>query len=1185
MLRKYIIKFPFLVDALLVQNSDWMYLYILREVASDVKVMSYEVEYTKGDDEDFSCGLLLRDIEEISKALYLHKGQRKTFNSSYDHGQHVVARTSISEFKSNVITQDSSQKDKKSSKWNWKPLKALTHIRNHRFNCCFFLHVHAIEGLPPNFNNLNLCLAWKRKGDMFRTRPAKVCLGMAEFEETLMYRCTVYGSKSGAHNSAKYEPKLFLLHASVVEAPELDIGNHWIDLTRLLPLTIEELERDKNSSGKWTTSFKLTGKAEGGMLNVSFGFSILDGNSFEPGYFVKVPDILEEGGLNHYANFDRSTKTSQLNNLGRVPRISTEVSYHDSLSGNVKFIEEVFLEQGSELSQSITLLHRNLDEGKMGNVLESPKLKSDLLSDSASGETRQDPNDTEFDVIDQGIEVSLKDQMRIEKCGSRRFDYSAIETIDVAEIFKGEEAAFGDYVEWDSKLDINNHDERECAVDDPDENGTSTSITEPVFEELDSAFYHMLTTKPAELESMLTVGEYHDQEKYMKSKSSYKAERATKSLSLNDVAESIENDFLNMLSVDQKQDHIVCESGHDLPTDLQKLFEEDTLACGEPILDTDLLTEQKSVCFTDSSNREVASEDDFDFSCAIQAVDSNYDSANQSFSSKRNAKMLENSETEALMEEWGLNEKAFEYSPRASSGGFGSPVYLPAEEPLKLPSIEEGIGSIIWTKDGSCLRSINPLLFRNTNNGARLIVQVSAPVVLPSVMGFTIMEVLQCWAAGGAERMCNEINELMPLDDVTGKTMQQVLSETESGPDAFNRYENARNRYVGATLSINFISNILILNHAYLFCFPFSCSQKNYRCTLQRKFDVHVESSAEEKPVECLPFAPSSDSLYSCSNSEQIDSDYVSFKDLVPMAITNIESLLVEGLKIQSGIPNQEAPSSIRIKLADNSDSFGKVAELACNLGAERASCFQVPDIDELVKYTMSLKEWMSLDSGEFHVEDDPDENMMKVFSAHCAKPIKLGGKPTREDETIKQLGRRCGILSNNFRMGLKVQLRDPLRNYEMVGSSMLALIQVDRVYPAPQTGDGLNEHMILEGMDFGQNKRTAYEPLFKVSEAHLAGLNVKHGDKHVWGTSRQQQSGSRWLHSSGMTKPNKNLFSNSNAVIKSSTGFMRKAWAGDVLWSISSPTQGEAASWDEQVALNVHLRNPDIIFPTESVK
>ncbi|KAL3645995.1 hypothetical protein CASFOL_011175 [Castilleja foliolosa] len=846
--------------------------------------MSSEPESMEREDEDLSCGLLLRDIDEISKALYLHETPRKPFNSlDFD----VAAKSSISRSKSTSLTiQDISSKNKKASLWNWKPLKALAHLRNHLFNCCFFLHVHTIEALPTHLNDLSLCVAWKRKNDISRTRPAQARSGTAEFEETLMHRCTIYGSRSGAHGLTKYEPKIFSLRVSVVgPSSELEITDHQIDLSRLLPVTMEELldvDNKKGSSGKWTTNFKLTTQAKGAMLKVSLGFSILNGNSFDPGCFVKVPDV---------------------NNLGSVQRISTD--------------------EESELSHSVTLLSQKLDENKMGNVMDF-----DRSPEFAGGKNCYDFGDTNFQVIEQGIEKS-----------------GAIETIDAAEIFDGDGTAFDDefVVESNSKP-THDHEEHEYAADE-------------------------------EYFSMLDLNNYHEQENHIEPTSE-------KSLiSLDDVSESIENEFLNMLSIDQSRDD---------------------------------------------------DDDDYGLSIPIKAVEKNHDNLNQLLRSRRNANALENLETEALMQEWCLTEKAFQYSPPASSGGFGSPIYIPADEPLKLPSIEEGVGPIVRMKDGGFLRSMSPFLFANANNGARLVVQVSAPVVLPSAMGFTVMDLLRYWACEGVKKMCMQVNNLMPLEDVTGKMMWEVLLESDSGSNGFNR---------GAVQS-----------------------------------------------------------------SESIESDYVSFEDLVPLAITNIEGLLVQGLKIQSDMPDQDAP-----------------------LSSESASSLHVAaNFDELIKHSLSLDEWIRLDSDEFHVQDEADD----------------------------------GISVKSFRMGLKVQLRDPFRNYEMVGPSMLALIQVDRIY---------------------ENK--THGPLFKVSEAHLTGLNVANGDnKMVWGTSRQQQSGSRWLFSSGMAKSsNKKFILNSNAVMKSSkNGLWRKAGAtepGDVLWSISLPNRGEVATWDERAALNVHVRNPDIIF------
>ncbi|CAA2970992.1 Hypothetical predicted protein [Olea europaea subsp. europaea] len=95
--------------------------------------------------------------------------------------------------------------------------------------------------------------------------------------------------------------------------------------------------------------------------------------------------------------------------------------------------------------------------------------------------------------------------------------------------------------------------------------------------------------------------------------------------------------------------------------------------------------------------------------------------------------------------------------------------------------------------------------------------QVSDPVLLPAAMGFSIMEILQCWASEGVEKMSPLAKELMPMEDITGKTIQEVHS---------------------------------------------------------------------------VP-------LGSCSNCMEIESDYVFYENLVDFTITNIETLLIEGLKIQ----------------------------------------------------------------------------------------------------------------------------------------------------------------------------------------------------------------------------------------------------------------------------------------------
>ncbi|KAK7267013.1 hypothetical protein RIF29_19677 [Crotalaria pallida] len=169
---------------------------------------------------------LSRDVETISEALYKDKISIRNLTSLTIPRSKSTEKFSLPDPKSKpkASKEDKLVKDKKSI-WNWKPLKALSINRGgRRFNCCFSLHVHLIEGLPSSLDDASLCVYWKRHDEVMVTPPAKVIQSVAEFEAMLTCTCSIYGSRSGHHNSAKYEAKHFLLYASMVGAPELDLG-------------------------------------------------------------------------------------------------------------------------------------------------------------------------------------------------------------------------------------------------------------------------------------------------------------------------------------------------------------------------------------------------------------------------------------------------------------------------------------------------------------------------------------------------------------------------------------------------------------------------------------------------------------------------------------------------------------------------------------------------------------------------------------------------------------------------------------------------------------------------------------------------------------------------------------------------------------------------------------------------
>ena len=98
----------------------------------------------------------------MNKALYLDRNSSRSSIPSANSRSKFTGKPQLPDPKSKSKASgdnnsENVQKDKKSI-WNWRPLRALSHIRNKRFNCSFYLQVHLIEGLPPSFDDASLAV-------------------------------------------------------------------------------------------------------------------------------------------------------------------------------------------------------------------------------------------------------------------------------------------------------------------------------------------------------------------------------------------------------------------------------------------------------------------------------------------------------------------------------------------------------------------------------------------------------------------------------------------------------------------------------------------------------------------------------------------------------------------------------------------------------------------------------------------------------------------------------------------------------------------------------------------------------------------------------------------------------------------------------------------------------------------
>ncbi|KAE8720423.1 myosin-Vb-like [Hibiscus syriacus] len=1080
-------------------------------------MMLSKVEARKKSGEDSVNRKLLNEIEVISKALYLDKNPPRTSLSALNTWSKPGGKTRLPEPKSKPknSNEDPSRKDNKSI-WNWKLLKAFSNVRNRRFDCCFSLHVHSIEDLPVCFNGLSLCVLWKRRDGGLMTRPAKVFDGTAEFEEKMAHTCSIYGSKSGPHHSAKYEAKHFLLYASLFGTPDLDLGKHRLDLTRLLPLTLQELEEEK-SSGKWTTSFKLSGKAKGATMNVSFGYVIIGDNRVPLGEKQVKQNMGKE-----VARFGHSDQQGRMRRFESLPSLVDLKSFGSShLVEEIKDLHEVLPVSKSELDDT-RRLDQKFDDVKSDVQFEPIKPPSYFGSETSKEDIEKGTEDNDFSVVEKGIELSSEEQ--------------AISTAESSQVVETKPGTGEDHEECshfhasDEASSSNQSDV--LVVQDCNSEEVDQGSKESLMRELELALDGVTN-----LETALDSPDPEDPEDYMENKANYKTSRKAKSLDLDEVTESV--------AIARER--------------LLRQFEEDALASGFSLLDFDMA---KGEDFDTSTSCWGNLTDDL--SLAIQDVEQEHQMANNQ-SNKTRAKMLEDLETEALMREWGLNDKTFQHSPPDSSGGFGSPVHFPPEEPLEFPPLGEELGPFLQTKNGGFLRSMNPLLFNNAKNGGNLIMQVSNPVVVPAETGSGIMDILQQLASVGIEKLSMQANKLMPLEDLTGKTMEQVAWETAPTLEGPER-----------------------------------------QCLLQNGFEVGQDMSSGQKKVKRGSTLLSSNKRSSTSVNE-MGSDYVSLEDLAPLAMDKIEALSMEGLRIQSGMSDEDAPANISAQsIGEISTLQGKGFDVSGSLGLDGTGGLQLldienngDDVDGLMSLSLTLDEWMRLDSGDIYDEGQISERTSKVLAAHHATSLDLICRGSKGE---KRRGRKCGLLGNNFTVALMVQLHDPIRNYEPVGAPMLALIQVERVFVPPkpkiyrtvsasrnnnqENDESTMNKEVKEDEIKEESASQEFEiPQFRITEVHVAGLKTEPGKMKLWGTKTQQQSGSRWLLANGMGKSNKHPLLKSKAPSKSSTPSTTNVQPGDTLWSISSRIHGTRAKWKEQAALNPHIRNPNIIFPNETIR
>lgn len=275
------------------------------------------------------------------------------------------------------------------------------------------------------------------------------------------------------------------------------------------------------------------------------------------------------------------------------------------------------------------------------------------------------------------------------------------------------------------------------------------------------------------------------------------------SVDLDDEVDLVAGEFLDMLDFGLSPGGSNSEGEPDSPrARLLKQFQQDTLFGGEVDfrLDNSVPSERGKLFGTTEERypgglhstirgEEVArsydSEDGLQMASIMEAAELELQKAAQSARSKSRAKELEDEETQALMQSWGLSETSFHDSRSKSKDGLGNPVFGP-----HLPPLGKGLGSVLYLEDGGSLRSMSPSHLSKNKASGSLVMQSSKPVVVPSAMGSSAVDILRHLASLGPETLAKQAMAAMPLEDITGKVADEVITMGSSTPHASGQRGN-----------------------------------------------------------------------------------------------------------------------------------------------------------------------------------------------------------------------------------------------------------------------------------------------------------------------------------------------------------------------------------------------------------
>ncbi|MED6120249.1 hypothetical protein PIB30_019232 [Stylosanthes scabra] len=210
------------------------------------------------------------------------------------------------------------------------------------------------------------------------------------------------------------------------------------------------------------------------------------------------------------------------------------------------------------------------------------------------------------------------------------------------------------------------------------------------------------------------------------------------------------------------------------------------------------------------------------------------------------------------------------------------------ESKVYLPHLGKGLGCVIQTKEGGYLASMNPLdSVVARNDTPKLAMQMSKPFVLQSHQSSMGLELFQKLVGNGIEDFSSEVFSLMPIDEMIGKSAEQVAFEGIA-----SAIIQGRNKEGASSSAARIVSALNSMANAM--------------------------SSGRKERIS--------------TGHWNVDENPLTAEQILAFTMQKIESMAIEALRIQADMAEEEAPFDVSVTTSKEANNDKHLLSSAISL-------------------------------------------------------------------------------------------------------------------------------------------------------------------------------------------------------------------------------------------------------------